>query len=197
MEDKTSFFDQMSEQWDTICHHDGAKLRYLLNRISMRSGDDVLDVGTGTGVLIPYIRELNREGTIHAVDRSAKMIEVAWRKFGNDQHLDFQVANVESEDIPGHYHQILLYSVFPHLENREKTVLRLVSNNLNSGGVLLIAHSQSRKALNQVHRMRDNRVSKDLLIDVETQKQKLMQEGLHVLEAVENEDFYYLIITKK
>ena len=77
MKVKAAFFDQMSEQWDTICRHDEMKLRYLLSRVSIQSGDSVLDVGTGTGVLIPYIRELNHEGNIRAIDMSPGMIAVA------------------------------------------------------------------------------------------------------------------------
>lgn len=197
MKEQTGFFDQVCERWDTMCRHDEKKLRYLLSRISMQSGDSVLDVGTGTGVLIPYIRELNRHGDIRAVDLSSGMIAVASRKYENDEHLLFQIADVESDDIPGRYHQILLYSVFPHLELREKTVFRLVSHNLKPEGVLLIAHSQSREELNRMHRRRDERVSEDMLVDIQAQKQKLEQNGLQVLEAVENDDFYYLIVTRK
>lgn len=197
MREQTGFFDQVCERWDAMCRHDEKKLRYLLSRISMQSGDSVLDVGTGTGVLIPYIRELNRQGNIRAVDLSSGMIAVASRKYGNDDHLHFQIADVESDDIPGRYHQILLYSVFPHLEFREKTVSRLVSRNLMPDGVLLIAHSQSRAELNRMHRKRDERVAEDMLIDVQTQKEKLEQNGLQVLEAVENDDFYYLLVTRK
>ena len=62
---------------------------------------------------------------------------------------------------------------------------------------MLIAHSQSRQELNRMHRMRDDRVSEDMLTDVQTQKRKLEQVGLRVLEAVENSDFYYLVITSK
>lgn len=64
-------------------------------------------------------------------------------------------------------------------------------------GVLLIAHSQSRAELNRMHRKRDERVAEDMLIDVQTQKEKLEQNGLQVLEAVENDDFYYLLVTRK
>lgn len=194
---KAGFFDQLSERWDAICCHDKMKLRYLLSRVSIQSGDSVLDVGTGTGVLIPYIRALNHEGDIRAIDMSPGMIAVASRKYGDDSHLSFQVADAESDDIPGRYHQILLYSVFPHLEFREETVSRLVSHNLKPDGVLLIAHSQSRQELNRMHRMRGDRVSEDMLTDVQTQKRKLEQVGLRVLEAVENSDFYYLVITSK
>jgi len=42
MKVKAAFFDQMSEQWDTICRHDEMKLRYLLSRVSIQSGDSVL-----------------------------------------------------------------------------------------------------------------------------------------------------------
>ena len=110
----------------------------------------MLDVGTGTGVLLPYIRERNPQGVIDAVDLSPGMLAVAKQKYGTDPFLHFIPADVTRESLSRRYHAILLYSVFPHLARRDETVARLVSRNLMPGGFLLIAHTEGRKWLNEI-----------------------------------------------
>ena len=143
------FFDAQSRSWDSRTPRNPDVLRSLLAWLPMQPGDSVLDVGTGTGVLLPYIRERNPQGVIDAVDLSPGMLAVAKQKYGTDPFLHFIPADVTRESLSRRYHAILLYSVFPHLARRDETVARLVSRNLMPGGFLLIAHTEGRKWLNE------------------------------------------------
>lgn len=146
-----NFFDEMAGVWDRTSRPDAAKIASLLSLLRLSQGERVLDVGTGTGVMIPYIRE--RVGPyvpIVAVDSSAKMLhEASLRYAGEGVH--FIQADVERDRLDGRFDAILLYSVFPHFRYPVDTIARLVTDNLRCGGRLLIAHAQGRRHLNQIH----------------------------------------------
>ncbi|MFZ4855597.1 MAG: class I SAM-dependent methyltransferase [Desulfuromonadaceae bacterium] len=72
------FFNALAEKWDTISCHDGERIRRILATTGIGPGDSVLDVGTGTGILIPFLQELIGEwGKIDAVDIAEAMLGVA------------------------------------------------------------------------------------------------------------------------
>ena len=127
-EDLRVFFDAQSRSWDSRMIRDPDLLRCLLAWLPLQSGDSVLDVGTGTGVLLPYIREIAPQGEIDAVDISSGMLAVAQDKYGDDAHIHFISADVSKDMLPRRYHAIILYSVFPHLSRRDETVARLISD---------------------------------------------------------------------
>ena len=84
--------------------------------------------------------------------------------------------------------------MFPHLNNKVETIKKLVNNNLKENGKLLIAHSDSREFLNNLHSNADERVSEDRLIDVNKQKEAFEKANLKVTKAYEDDEIYYLVI---
>ena len=96
----TCFFDAQSRSWDSRMIRDPDLLRCLLAWLPLQSGDSVLDVGTGTGVLLPYIREIAPQGEIDAVDISPGMLAVAQDKYGGDAHIHFISADVSKYATP-------------------------------------------------------------------------------------------------
>ena len=60
----------------------------------------------------------------------------------------------------------------------------------------MIAHSNSREFLNNMHKEKDETVKNDRLICVKKQKSLFEDVGLNVSEAFENDEIYYLIIDK-
>jgi len=87
--------------------------------------------------------------------------------------------------------------MFPHLQDRTATIKCLVENNLKENGRLIIAHSNSREFLNNMHKEKDERVSNDRLIPIVNQKKLFKDVGLNVVDAFENDEIYYLVISKK
>ena len=191
---QVEFFDSIAEKWDSTINVDKEKINTLLSQISITNGESILDVGTGTGVLIPFYNELNKDGKVTGVDISEGMLSVAKRKFGQLNNTKFKLLDAENEFIEEKFDKIVLYSMFPHLNNKVETIKKLVHNNLNKNGKLLIAHSDSREFLNNLHSNADERVSEDILIDVNRQKEAFENANLKVTKAYEDDEIYYLVI---
>ena len=123
------FFNSIAEEWDKITKVNEEKINFLLSRIHIQEGDKVLDIGTGTGVLIPFIRGFNKMGEINALDVSEGMLCKAKEKYSNLPNIKFTLVDVEEEKVEGEYNKIILYSMFPHLKRREDTIKKLVTEN--------------------------------------------------------------------
>lgn len=193
---QVNFFNSVAKNWDNIIEVNETKINYLLSQIDIKEDDYILDVGTGTGVLIPFLTKLSPNGKIKAVDISCNMLDVAREKFKDMNNVEFTLLNVETEILDEKFNKIVLYSMFPHLENRTNTIKKLVENNLLDSGKLIIAHSDSRDYLNNMHKDTDERVSESILIDVNEQKKMFEDAGLTVEKAFEDDNIYYIVLSK-
>lgn len=191
------FFDSVAPKWEEMIEVRPARIERLLSQVPWTPACRILDVGTGTGVLVPFLRRPAPESTILGVDISAGMLRVARNKFAEEQGVTFKKINVETEPVPGEYDLIILYSVFPHFQDRTRTIAKLVADNLTPGGRLMIAHSNSREYLNSLHRKAGETVKEDRLIAVDRQRALLEGAGLTVCAAYEDNEIYYLVISKE
>lgn len=160
--DEVQFFDNLAPQWDgDEILSTPEKIRSILSKLPLKIGDNVLDLGTGTGVLIPYIKELIGDtGTITAVDGSIGMLTLAIKKYGDLDNVNFIFADFESTIFDSKFDLIMLYSVYPHLHYPEATLKELL-NNLNPGGCIIVAFPTDETFINNIHR--DRKADSDLL----------------------------------
>ena len=193
---QVKFFNYIAKDWDNIIKVDEKKINYLLSKIDIKEDDYILDVGTGTGVLIPFLVKLCPKGKIKAVDISCNMLDVARKKFNDINNVEFILLNVETDKLDEKFNKIVLYSMFPHLKDKTNTIKKLVQNNLLDCGKLIIAHSDSREYLNNMHKNTDKRVRESRLIDVNEQKKIFEDAGLKVEEAFEDDNIYYVVLEK-
>jgi demethylmenaquinone methyltransferase/2-methoxy-6-polyprenyl-1,4-benzoquinol methylase len=148
--EKQEFFNGLAEKWDESTRHDMTKVRTMLNLLGIERGHRVLDVGTGTGVLIPLLTEHTGEADITAIDFSPNMIAGARKKFEGSA-VTFIAADVLTHPFEnGSFDFVICYSVFPHLENHEEALRRLAGL-LKPGGLLAIMHSTGRQTINMGH----------------------------------------------
>ena len=149
------FFDTVAPYWDrSACLSTPHKLNRLMRLGGVTTGQSVLDLGTGTGVLLPYIADaVGPAGRIVADDLSTQMLLRARQKYSTlcpaptFLNLDF-----EKQDIPGRYHHIIMYCVYPHMETPLHTLRRLRADNLLPGGNILVAFPCSADRINAIHR---------------------------------------------
>lgn len=147
------FFDALSEHWDDYeVLSTPEKISEVLSHFSIAPGMDILDLGTGTGVLLPYLSELvGKNGKIAAVDISDGMLVNAIIKFGKLPNVKFYKKDFEEEYLEGEYDQIILYCVYPHLHEPQDTLNRLIRDNLKRGGCIFIAFPTDEKFINNIH----------------------------------------------
>lgn len=193
---QVEFFNQIAKEWDSIIEVNEKKINTLLSKLNITDNSKVLDIGTGTGVLIPFLKSLNPNGYIKGVDISSEMLNVAREKFRNIEKVSFELVDVENDVINETYDSIVLYSMFPHLKDKTNTIKKLVEKNLGKSGQLIIAHSNSRAFLNHMHKEKNECVSEDRLIPVIEQRCLFEKAGLKVVDAFEDNEIYYLVIKR-
>ncbi len=191
------FFNQKAHEWDTITIHDPEKVQYITNLLEIQGGDKILDIGTGTGVMIPFYEKKLGAGCVVAVDYSEKMIEVARSKFPEKEHpqVTFQVADVYDLKYDSEFDLVVCYSCFPHFVDKPLAI-EILTKALKKGGRLAVAHSNSADKINGVHMSGGIEIKNDFLPRMEKLKQLMTEHGLEVTFERDDED-YFICIAKK
>lgn len=195
--DERSFFDNLAPTWDdNEILSTPEKVRFVLDFVDLREGQRVLDLGTGTGVLLPYIAErVGDQGKIKAVDYSQGMLDRAIAKFsGLVPKPEFLQMDFETETIEGEFDRILLYSVYPHLHTPIDTIKWLRSVNLAPGGIITIAFPTGPDFINNIHRQRHS--DSDILPPAEELAETLRLHGLDATVAKADDGCYIVNIRK-
>ncbi len=162
---RKTYFNEKAETWDKMFQAPNLKffLEKLVPQFGLEIGHNILDVGTGTGILIPYLaRAVGPTGSVTAIDYSEKMIRIFKTKHSHLKNVTVELKNIEETSIPPEsFDAVICFGVFPHLDKKEK-VLRKINCILKSSGKIVIAHALSSEEVKAHH----NRVSSALLMDV-------------------------------
>ena len=174
----------------------GHELRRLFVLASIRKNDIILDVGCGSGVLVPRIlRRLGPAGKIHEVDYADKMIAVN-RRLHIDPRIRFHVADVNALPLPEKSCDgILCFSCFPHFHDKARALCALATV-LKTGGWLLLAHFDSPEALNHHHASSHMAVRHDRMPDETAMRALFAGAGLTIVHHV-NEHGFYAVLAKR
>jgi len=148
-----AYFNQKAGTWDeTTAEKDTAKLDRMAKRLKIKPGSIVLDVGTGTGVFIPFLlREIGKGGRIIALDIAERMLGRARAKDFNG-NIDYLCAGVTNIPLRNEIFDVIVcYSSFPHFQDKSRALAEM-SRVIKEGGRLLICHTSSRAKINEIHR---------------------------------------------
>lgn len=166
MTSRSDFFDQRAENWEQD-HYPGPvreRLQDLIQTFGVTPGETILDVGTGPGILIPYLQPLaGMSGRVFAFDLSFSMVGLARRKTRLNNDLVVQADALEIPFGKGVFHRVICFAAFPHFEN-PAIALQEMGRVLKPGGCLVIAHLMSRREL-AAHHASHSGVEKDVLPD--------------------------------
>jgi ubiquinone/menaquinone biosynthesis C-methylase UbiE len=183
----------MAEKWDTTVIHDTSKIQKIMDMLHIKEGETILDVGTGTGVMIPFLLSyIGYKGEIIAVDMAEKMIEIARHKYTYDnvEFIEGDVFDIELSD--NYFDCIMCYSVFPHFQDKKAAIQKLVKK-LRKKGRFIICHSQSRKEINNLHKKASDAVSKDILPTLETIRNYYNSAGLKTVVEIDNREMFVVV----
>lgn len=190
------YFDEVADKWDTMVIHDEKKVDYLIKLLPIKPNWRILDVGCGTGFLVPYLLPRIPLGKIVENDISENMIKIASEKY-QDPRISFFCGDAQQDNSLGMFDAVIAFSMFPHFENKEKAVESLCTK-VRPGGIFAILHAKSREDLNKMHASKNEEsIKNDLLPPTQTIVDWIEQEGLEILEVIDNSEVFAIIGEKK
>ncbi len=159
-DDVIKFFDRLAPGWDAGMVRNEEVITKILNTAEVSAGKDILDVGCGTGNLIPDYLKRN-VSSVTAIDISPRMAEIAREKFDHP-NVTVLCGDAEKMITEKLFDCIVVYNAFPHFADQEGLIRHLASL-LKSGGILTVAHGMSREMINAHHQGTAHPVSQGLM----------------------------------
>jgi ubiquinone/menaquinone biosynthesis C-methylase UbiE len=191
------YFDQLAPTWDKELTPERLKcLGNIVKELGIKPGCYVLDIGSGTGVLLPFlITELGYKGRIVALDFSAEMLGQARAK-NFSPIVGFAQADVLAIPLADNsLDMAICNSVVPHFGDKVRA-LREIARVLKHNGRLVICHTMSRDMLNRLHQSVGGVVANDLLPDESQLRALMKQTGLRITRFEDNPERYLVIAEK-
>jgi ubiquinone/menaquinone biosynthesis C-methylase UbiE len=191
------YFDQLAPTWDEELTPERLKcLGNIVKELGIKPGYYVLDIGSGTGVLLPFlIAELGDEGKIVALDFSAEMLDQAQAK-NFPPIVGFAQADVLAIPLADNSVDLAICNgVFPHFNDKVKA-LEEIARVLRNNGRLVICHTMSRTMLNQLHQSVGGVIANDFLPPEFQLRGLIKQAGLKITHFEDSPERYLVIAEK-
>lgn len=149
-----NFFNHHAPNWDSYKTKEELQtIENLLNLVAIKSNSIIIDIGCGTGILVPYLlKRINRAGLIIETDLSPQMILHGKTKFKFNPYTAWLITDTHNLPIKDHsVNTVICFSVFPHLINQQKAIIehaRILAPN----GTWVLCHTKSRREINKFHK---------------------------------------------
>lgn len=187
---RIAFFDAHAPAWDRTGPDPALTLRRLRDldeRLGLRSGQDLLEVGCGTGQITAWLEERVRPGRVVAADFSAAMLAQARARgiAAEFVHLDI----CQDGSLSGEFDVVLCFHAFPHFRD-PAVALRQIARHLRPGGELLVLHLAGSAQLNAFHQHVGGPVGHDHLPPLSQWPALLSRAGLSLAEAEDRDDLF-------
>jgi SAM-dependent methyltransferase len=167
-----------------------ARLQEIVSSAGLRSGEVVLDVGTGVGVLIPLIQSY-QPAAVLACDVAEKMLERVQNKYPAVRtfHADIALLDLASTSLDA----IFMNGMYGNIADKP-AACRNAARILRSGGRLVVSHPEGRAFIDQL------RATSDLFIEPFPTREEfealLEPLGFEVI-TYRDESKLYLLVARK
>ena len=159
--DVIEFFDRCAPTWDADMIKSDIKIGKILDNAEVSSGQHILDVACGTGVMFDYY--LQRDvASVTGIDISPEMAKIAAKKYEDDPRVQVICGDVEEYDFSRKFDRIVVYNAFPHFPY-PKRLIKILAGLLTPDGRLTVAHGMSREAIDGHHSGAASKVSNGLM----------------------------------
>jgi len=190
--DKKAFFNELAVRWDQRFYSPELRERLpkLVSLFHLKNGSKILDVGAGTGGIIPYLLEATGpDGTVWAIDFAEEMVKVGRKKFLGEDRVSFAIASVESLPfVKEFFDHVVCFGAFPHFED-QPMALEAMGRVLKPRGTLIIAHALSSAEIRH-HHQNCAPVSHDFLPDEPEMRSLLEKAGFKLKRLIDQPKCY-------
>ena len=196
---RAKFFDEFSDSWDTLGPSPKPEVVLtFLQKLNIDPEKTVLDVGTGTGFLIPHIFSFHPARVI-ALDLSAGMLSILRRKYSSRfgasleiLHGDVHLLNLRDATVD----IAICNGVYPHFHDKPLALSQL-HRVLKKRGILAVNHFAGRQFINSIHGSSSHDlIRQDLLDSAMILSETIVCQGFHVKAWRDDSKEYYLIAEK-
>lgn len=192
-----AYFNSKADIWDEqIAEKDKRKLEQMSDKLGISSGATIVDIGTGTGVFLPYLfQKAGVNGKIIALDIADKMLLKAKSKqiTGN---IDFVCGDVMALPLPDNFcDAVVCYSCLPHFHDKAKAMIE-IKRALKKGGHVIICHTSGRKYINSIHKEIQG-MQEHILPDAIEMTEMLAEAGFTDIKVEDKTDSYFASAFKK
>lgn len=126
----------------------GQYRRKAVNYLALNEGDFVIDLGCGTGLCFPLLREkIGATGRLIGVDISSEMLSAAERKVraAGWTNVELIHSDIEAFAFPAEIDGVISTGVFGYLVEREKILKNIYTSLLNTGKVVIVDGKRPQK----------------------------------------------------
>ncbi len=198
-ETRREFFNKAAPTWDKTFYN--TKLTDFLcgfvPKFGIKPGQKVLDIGSGTGILIPFLLDaVGSSGHVTAVDFAEQMVEICKTKYADRPNLTVMVQAAENLRLPDEsFDAVTCFGLFPHLENKDLALTQF-NRVLKSGGKLIIAHALSSQEIKSHHHNAAAVVAHDELPSLQEMCKMLRKAGFENVEIIDKPGCYLCVSNK-
>lgn len=189
---RIAYFDALAAGWDDeepSSRTMTARLSEQGDLLSLSSGQELLEVGCGTGKTSAWLAAQISPGRLTAVDFSPEMIQRARRK-GID--AEFRCTDVCRDDLGKDLYDVALcFHSFPHFRD-QSSALRNLSRAMKTGGCLIVMHIAGSRQINRFHAGIEGPVRSDTLPQCDDWAGLLKQAGMELVSLIDREDLFFL-----
>jgi ubiquinone/menaquinone biosynthesis C-methylase UbiE len=189
---RIAFFDRLAMEWDESEQDPAAtraRLDQLVDILGLRPGEDLLEVGFGTGQLTGWLADRVRPGRVVGIDFSPKMLQKAQAK---GLAAEFRLADACRDDLgQAEFDVVLCFHSFPHFRD-PLAALRNFARSLKPRGRLIVMHLRKRSEVNAFHKSLGGVVGADCLPADREWETWLRQAGLKTPKIIDEPDLFFL-----
>lgn len=189
--ERAAAFDAMAEWWDQrVTPPRPELLSELLDSVDV-DGKTVLDIGSGTGVLLSAVAH-RRPRVWIACDLSERMLEMLKAKYSQSvPGLVTLRADAHSLPLDNDSVDIVICNgVYPHFHDKTRA-LKEISRVLRPPGSLVVNHFVSRERVNDIHAASENEILRADLLPPATELASLLTSiGFEVSSCTDTEELY-------
>lgn len=184
------YFEDHAETWDArMPPHYSALLRQFMRpyAVHFMTARMILEVGTGTGALVPVLREIAPEADVIAIDLAYAMLRQASARC---QGSWFVQADVQRLPLSANRCDVVVcHNSFPHFPDKRQA-LRELHRVISPQGQVLILHNNPRPVVNAIHARLGEPIDRDHLPEGSILQAMLIEAGFVSVTVDDGEQHY-------